>query len=133
MHPVILMPLSYTFIGDEVAVAIAPAVATEDQTQKDQLPQSTDESTEEKDPFAASEKLNKPEEALVGGFKKIKDPTADPTASLVGLEVTALPPAEATKPTFVSVEGFEGDYGGIEFGREEIGRASGRERVLAIV
>ncbi|XP_078170873.1 muniscin carboxy-terminal mu-like domain protein [Carex rostrata] len=113
------LPAETLAAGDEVAVAIAPAVATEDQTQKDQLPQSTDESTEEKDPFAASEKLNKPEEALVGGFKKIKDPTADPTASLVGLEVTALPPAEATKPTFVSVEGFEGDYGGIEFGQEE--------------
>uniref|UniRef100_A0A6V7QSM5 MHD domain-containing protein n=1 Tax=Ananas comosus var. bracteatus TaxID=296719 RepID=A0A6V7QSM5_ANACO len=86
--------------GEEIAAAIAPS----------------------KDPFAASELINKPEEALVGGFKKSKDPAsaaADPTAALAGLEVTTLPPAEATKPTFIGVEGFEGEYGGVEFGSEE--------------
>ncbi|XP_078433877.1 muniscin carboxy-terminal mu-like domain protein [Wolffia australiana] len=79
----------------------------------------------EKDPFAASEVVNRPpEEALVGGFKKSKDPSSsssssDPALALVGLEVTTLPPAAATKPTFIGVEGFEGDYGGIEFSKEE--------------
>nr|CAD1840261.1 unnamed protein product [Ananas comosus var. bracteatus] len=54
--------------------------------------------------------------------RKSKDPAsgaADPTAALAGLEVTTLPPAEATKPTFIGVEGFEGEYGGVEFGSEE--------------
>ncbi|XP_008781899.1 uncharacterized protein LOC103701558 [Phoenix dactylifera] len=106
--------------GDEVAATIAPVAASlpADEPQKDQA----EEVPEEKDPFAASEKINKPEEALVGEFKKSKDTAsaaADPTAALAGLEVTTLPPAEATKPTFIGVEGFEGEYGGIEFGNEE--------------
>ncbi|OMP10623.1 hypothetical protein COLO4_04392 [Corchorus olitorius] len=37
----------------------------------------------------------------------------------VGLEVTTLPPAEATQSTDITVEGFEGKYGGIEFGNEQ--------------
>ncbi|XP_073004531.1 uncharacterized protein [Typha latifolia] len=113
------LPSETLAAGDEVASAIAPAIAEEQQLQKDNQ---AEETPEEKDPFAASEKINKPEEALVGGFKKTKDPasaTADPTAALAGLEVTSLPPAEATKPTFIGVEGFEGEYGGIEFGKEE--------------
>ncbi|KAG1364114.1 F-BAR domain only protein 1 [Cocos nucifera] len=106
--------------GDEVAATIAPVAASlpADEQQKDQA----EEAPEEKDPFAASEKINKPEEALVGGFKKSKDPAsaaADPTAALAGIEVPTLPPAEATKPTFIGVEGFEGEYGGIEFGNED--------------
>ncbi|XP_072970414.1 uncharacterized protein [Typha angustifolia] len=113
------LPSETLAAGDEVASAIAPAIAEEQQLQKDNQ---AEETPEEKDPFAASEKINKPEEALVGGFKKTKDPAsaiADPTAALAGLEVTSLPPAEATKPTFIGVEGFEGEYGGIEFGKEE--------------
>ncbi|CAL9115554.1 unnamed protein product [Musa textilis] len=115
------LPTETLAAGDEVAVAIAPATTslTEDQQQKDQTEEAAQE---EKDPFAASERINKPDEALVGGFKKSKDQTAstaDPTLALAGLEVTTLPPAEATKPTFIGVEGFEGDYGGIEFGNEE--------------
>ncbi|OAY71956.1 F-BAR domain only protein 1, partial [Ananas comosus] len=106
--------------GEEIAAAIAPSVPpADDQPQQKDQP---DEPPEEKDPFAASELINKPEEALVGGFKKSKDPAsaaADPTAALAGLEVTTLPPAEATKPTFIGVEGFEGEYGGVEFGSEE--------------
>ncbi|GLU20907.1 hypothetical protein SLE2022_370830 [Rubroshorea leprosula] len=55
-----------------------------------------------------------------GGFKKIKDPSAtDLTVALAGLEVTTLPPAEATQSTHINVEGFEGEYGGIEFSNEE--------------
>ncbi|XP_021724936.1 uncharacterized protein LOC110692252 [Chenopodium quinoa] len=71
-----------------------------------------------KDPFAASDSINKPE-SLVGDFKKDKDVASDMTKALVGLEVTPLPPAEAAQPTHIAVEGFEGDYGGIEFGNEE--------------
>ncbi|KNA06283.1 hypothetical protein SOVF_182590 [Spinacia oleracea] len=71
-----------------------------------------------KDPFAASDSVSKPE-SLVGEFKKDKDVTLDMTKALVGLEVTPLPPAEAANPTRIAVEGFEGDYGGIEFGNEE--------------
>lgn len=100
--------------GDEVAVTIAPPPSEE------QLGAAEEPATaaqEEKDPFAASETINKPEEALVGGFKKTKE--SDAAAALAGLDVTSLPPAEATKPTFVGVEGFEGEYGGIEFGNEE--------------
>ncbi|XP_010913657.1 uncharacterized protein [Elaeis guineensis] len=114
------LPAETLAAGDEVAAAIAPVTASlpADEQQKDQA----EEAAEEKDPFAASEKINKLEDALVGGFKKSKDTAsagADPTAALAGLEVTTLPPAEATKPTFIGVEGFEGEYGGIEFGNEE--------------
>uniref|UniRef100_A0A1D1Y961 SH3-containing GRB2-like protein 3-interacting protein 1 n=1 Tax=Anthurium amnicola TaxID=1678845 RepID=A0A1D1Y961_9ARAE len=104
--------------GDEVAVSIAPV--SDEQPKDQQKP--AEEAPEEKDPFAASEAVNKPpEEALVGGFKKSKDApsSSDPTSALAGLEITALPPAAATKSTFVGVEGFEGDYGGIEFSNEE--------------
>ncbi|CAA6660459.1 unnamed protein product [Spirodela intermedia] len=94
--------------GDEISAAIVPP--SSDEQQKDQ--QKTEEETPaEKDPFAASELVNKPpEEALVGGFKKSKDPSgsSDPTSALAGLE-----------STFIGVEGFEGDYGGIEFSKEE--------------
>lgn len=104
--------------GDEVAAATAPVL---DEQQKDQQ-KPEEEAPVEKDPFAASEAINKPpEEALVGGFKKSKDASgsSDPTSALAGLEVTTLPPAAATKSTFIGVEGFEGDYGGIEFSNEE--------------
>ena len=54
---------------------------------------------ENKDPFAAREEINK-EKELVGGFKKTKDPSSqDLTLALAGLEVTTLPPAEATQST----------------------------------
>ncbi|GAB4838234.1 hypothetical protein Ancab_027765 [Ancistrocladus abbreviatus] len=82
------------------------------------LQQKVEESEEPKDPFAASDALNKPE-SLVGDFRKDKDAASDLTKALVGLEVTPLPPAEAAQPTHIAVEGFEGDYGGIEFSNEE--------------
>ncbi|PKA48698.1 hypothetical protein AXF42_Ash018515 [Apostasia shenzhenica] len=106
--------------GDEVAAVIAPlAQLTGEEQQKEPA---AEVALEEKDPFAASDKVNKPEEALVGGFKKASiaaNSASDPAAVLAGLEVTALPPKEATKPTFIGVEGFEGEYGGIEFSNEE--------------
>ncbi|KAH9602927.1 hypothetical protein KSS87_015816, partial [Heliosperma pusillum] len=80
-----------------------------------------EEKEEIKDPFAASEVVNKDVgSSLVGEFRKDKDVgSSDVTKALVGLEVTPLPPAEAAQPTRIAVEGFEGDYGGIEFGNDE--------------
>ncbi|KAM7472791.1 hypothetical protein LguiA_010974 [Lonicera macranthoides] len=101
--------------GDEVAATLnitGPATSELEQQQK------TEEDPVEKDPFAASDALNKPEE-LVGGFKKDKKAQPDDlTKALAGLEVTTLPPAAATDSTHIGVEGFEGNYGGIEFGQD---------------
>ncbi|KAL6662072.1 hypothetical protein ACP70R_001456 [Stipagrostis hirtigluma subsp. patula] len=121
------LPQETLAAGDEFSSNIAPAttVATGDE------PPPEEAAPVEKDPFAASDMINnKPEEALVGGFKKNKVTAlvvADPAAALAGLEVTTLPPAEATEPTFIGVEGFEGDYGGIEFGNEEASLAEAFE------
>ncbi|GMN52065.1 hypothetical protein TIFTF001_021204 [Ficus carica] len=101
--------------GDEVVATLAPAAQSEQLDQKEE----EEESDAEKDPFAASEKINQPEE-LVSGFKKTRDPSAtDLTKALATLEVTTLPPAEATQSTHIAVEGFEGEYGGIEFANEQ--------------
>ncbi|KAK7388510.1 hypothetical protein VNO78_23327 [Psophocarpus tetragonolobus] len=101
--------------GDEVAASLAPA-APEPQ---EELQQNQQESQAEKDPFAASDAINKPQE-LVEGFKKTKDPSGtDLTTALEGLDVTTLPPPEATQSTHINVEGFEGNYGGVEFGHEQ--------------
>ncbi|KAL9687982.1 hypothetical protein QQ045_032394 [Rhodiola kirilowii] len=108
------LPTETLAAGDEFAASLAPAVS-----EQEQLQEKEEESSAPKDPFAASDSLNKSEE-LVDGFKKYKNSSNnDLTLALVGLEVTPLPPAEATKPTHINVEGFEGDYGGIEFGKEE--------------
>lgn len=121
------LPQETLAAGDEFsASSLAPtaAAATGDEAPPEEAPPI------EKDPFAASDIVSKPEEALVGGFKKNKETAlvvADPAAALAGLEVTTLPPAEATKPTFIGVEGFEGDYGGIEFGNEEASLAEAFE------
>ncbi|GAV59581.1 muHD domain-containing protein [Cephalotus follicularis] len=103
--------------GDEMASSIAPFAKIENE--QDQLQQKEEEATTEKDPFAASDTLNKPE-GLVSEFRKTKDPSAtDLTVALAGLEVTTLPPAEATQSTHIGVEGFEGEYGGIEFSNDQ--------------
>lgn len=101
--------------GDEVAATLAPVVAAASEEKDEE----ESEVEKEKDPFAASEKINEPPE-LVSGFKKNKDPsTKDLTLALATLEVTTLPPAEATQSTHIAVEGFEGEYGGIEFGNDQ--------------
>ncbi|KAK7329794.1 hypothetical protein VNO77_23973 [Canavalia gladiata] len=103
--------------GDEVAASLAPAAA--EQQEELQQKQKQEESQVEKDPFAASDAINKPQE-LVEGFKKTKDPSGtDLTTALEGLDVTTLPPPEATQSTHINVEGFEGNYGGVEFGNEQ--------------
>ncbi|GKV17566.1 hypothetical protein SLEP1_g28052 [Rubroshorea leprosula] len=110
------LPRETIAAGDEVAASLVPQTAGE---QQDEQAQKSEELEAEKDPFAASDAINKQEE-LVGGFKKTKDPSAtDLTVALAGLEVTTLPPAEATQSTHINVEGFEGEYGGIEFSNEE--------------
>ncbi|KAL2338634.1 hypothetical protein Fmac_013080 [Flemingia macrophylla] len=101
--------------GDEVAASLAPSVAEP----QEEPQQKQEESQAEKDPFAASDAINKPQE-LVEGFKKTRDPSAtDLTSALEGLDVTTLPPPEATQSTHINVEGFEGNYGGVEFGQEQ--------------
>jgi hypothetical protein len=111
------LPAETLAAGDEVVASLAPMAQTvSEQQQQEQPPEDT---PAEKDPFAASETINKPEE-LVSGFKKNRDPSAtDLTLALSGLEVTTLPPAEATQSTYIGVEGFEGDYGGVEYSNEK--------------
>ncbi|KAL2464378.1 hypothetical protein Fot_52334 [Forsythia ovata] len=101
--------------GDEVAAATLGFFQ-----QSEEKEQSKDEEDEgEKDPFAASDRINKPEEMLMEGFKKDKGSgVSDVSKALAGLEVTSLPPAAATDSTHIGVEGFEGNYGGIEFGTD---------------
>ncbi|XP_076913079.1 uncharacterized protein LOC143571575 [Bidens hawaiensis] len=101
--------------GDEVAAVITQAEPGPIVDQQDESKQEDDQT--EKDPFAASDNLNKPVD-LVGGFKKDKEQAADLSIVLSGLEVTTLPPAAATESTHIGVEGFEGDYGGIEFSKD---------------
>lgn len=100
--------------GDEVAATLA---RTEQGPPIEQDESKQEEDQAEKDPFAASDNLNKPVD-LVGGFKKDKDQASDLSIVLSGLEVTTLPPAAATESTHIGVEGFEGDYGGIEFSKD---------------
>ncbi|KAJ8439578.1 hypothetical protein Cgig2_024165 [Carnegiea gigantea] len=102
--------------GDDVGKSTSPLgqVGLGDQEAQNKI----EEIQEVKDPFAACDTINKPE-SLVGEFKKDKDTGSDLAKALVSLEVTPLPPAEAAQPTRIAVEGFEGDYGGIEFSKEE--------------
>ncbi|KAF6138491.1 hypothetical protein GIB67_022525 [Kingdonia uniflora] len=113
------LPAETLAAGDEFAASIAPPSQEKEELQPQNQSSNEEESAAEKDPFAASDAINKPVQ-LVEGFKKSKDISAsDLTTALTGLEITTLPPAAATQPTFIGVEGFEGDYGGIEFSNEE--------------
>ncbi|KAM7268563.1 hypothetical protein ACFE04_010729 [Oxalis oulophora] len=112
------LPLETISAGDEVAAHISPLSKSEEHDHPQEHKEDNNE--EIKDPFAASDAINKPEEQLVIGFKKTKDPSAtDLTVALAGLEIPTLPPAEATQSKHVGVEGFEGEYGGIEFTNEQ--------------
>ncbi|WCJ42340.1 hypothetical protein M5689_023155 [Euphorbia peplus] len=108
------LPAETMAAGDEVAASLAPVVTE----QLEQKQEKQDEVEGPVDPFAASEKINKQED-LVGDFKKDKAQSSDLALALAGLEVTTLPPAEATQATHISVEGFEGNYGGIEFSNDQ--------------
>ncbi|KAG8372381.1 hypothetical protein BUALT_Bualt12G0060300 [Buddleja alternifolia] len=101
--------------GDEVAAATVGFIQQGEEKELNKV----EESEGEKDPFAASDMINKPEEMLMEGFKKDKDSgISDVSKALAGLEVTSLPPAAATESTHIGVEGFEGNYGGIEFSHD---------------
>ncbi|KAJ7551620.1 hypothetical protein O6H91_06G021800 [Diphasiastrum complanatum] len=100
--------------GDEVSATLVP-LSQPVVTQVVQQP--AEQSPTSEDPFAASDALNKPE-ALVGGFKKNKDSPADVTAALADLAVPVVA-SKSAESTIVGVEGFEGDYGGLDFGIEE--------------
>ncbi|GAA0165671.1 hypothetical protein LIER_21008 [Lithospermum erythrorhizon] len=98
--------------GDEVA---STTILMGDEKDQNKLDESEGV---EQDPFAASDKLNQPE-SLVDGFKKDKEQGfSDVAKQLAGLDVTTLPPAAATESTHIGVEGFEGNYGGIEFNND---------------
>ncbi|KAJ8570359.1 hypothetical protein K7X08_037331 [Anisodus acutangulus] len=97
--------------GDEVAATLAITGGEKEEEKIEEI-------EVEKDPFAASDKINQPE-SLVGDFKKDKGKdSSDVAKALAGLDVTTLPPAAASQSTHIGVEGFEGDYGGIEFSNE---------------
>ncbi|CAA0833181.1 Unknown protein [Striga hermonthica] len=111
------LPPETLVAGDEVAAA---TLGFFQQVEDKELPAvKTEEAEVEKDPFAASDRLNKPEEMLMEGFKKDRDSgVSDVSKALAGLEVTTLPPPAATESTHIGVEGFEGNYGGIEFSND---------------
>jgi len=105
--------------GDEAAAAFG----TPSQTSGTATPAS--QQSEEKlntpnaDPFAASDAIVTPESDLVGKFQKSKDAQLDVTAGLADLTVPTLPlGGNSAQSTSVAIEGFEGDYGGVEFGDE---------------
>lgn len=103
--------------GDEVAAALgpplhAPKEATGAQPSKEQAKPVSE------DPFEASKALTDPLN-LAGSFQKSAEASADPATALAGLDITVAPaPKSATEPTYVAVEGFEGDYGGVDFEAE---------------
>ncbi|KAK4392613.1 hypothetical protein Sango_2039100 [Sesamum angolense] len=53
-----------------------------------------------------------------GEEKEVTKVEENVSKALAGLEVTTLPPAAATESTHIGVEGFEGNYGGIEFSND---------------
>ncbi|KAI3848976.1 hypothetical protein MKX03_001068 [Papaver bracteatum] len=113
------LPLETLAAGDEVArTLISLSVRAEkEELVQEKKPEGGSET--EKDPFAASDVIGKPEE-LVGGFMKSKEASsASDLSTLTGLDLTTLPPAEATQSTRIVVEGFEGNYGGVEYSNQE--------------
>ncbi|KAL0428318.1 UNVERIFIED_CONTAM: hypothetical protein Slati_3006600 [Sesamum latifolium] len=107
-HASFELPAETLQAGDEVAAATLVFFQQGEEKEVAKV----EESEAEKDPFAASDRINKPEEMLMEGFKKDKDTgVSDVSKALAGLEVTTLPPAAATESTHIGVEGFEGNYG----------------------
>lgn len=96
--------------GDEVAASLAPAIPQSSQQVVEEKP------PENEDPFAISDKINKAGE-LAGEFKKSKEPS-DITAALADLEIPKVTASTTAESMFIGVEGFEGEYGGLDFGAE---------------
>ena len=109
------MPSETVAVGDKMAVSIGQVGQVGLSDQDGGIKR--EEYKEDENPFVASDAINKPD-SLIGGFKKDKDVNLDMTKALVGLEVILSPPSKAF-PTRITVEGFDGDYGAIEFGNEE--------------
>ncbi|MCO5578924.1 hypothetical protein L7F22_032774 [Adiantum nelumboides] len=96
--------------GDEVAATLVTTIQTS-------TSQATQQAEEEKpkeieDPFAPSDKINKPDE-LAGGFKRSKE-ASDVTAALADLEVPKTVAISNVGSLSVDIKGFEGDYGGVD-------------------
>ncbi|MCO5589106.1 hypothetical protein L7F22_043072 [Adiantum nelumboides] len=96
--------------GDEVAATLVTTIQTS-------TSQATQQAEEEKpkeieDPFAPSDKINKPDE-LAGGFKRSKE-ASDVTAALADLEVPKTVAISNAGSLSVDIKGFEGDYGGVD-------------------
>ncbi|KAG6414422.1 hypothetical protein SASPL_127144 [Salvia splendens] len=107
------LPLETLHAGDVIASGLSSHQGEEKEKEK------VNNIDNESDPFAASDRIHKPDEMLMEGFKKDKEGgVSDMSKALAGLEVTALPPSAATESTHIGVEGFEGDYGGVEFSNE---------------
>eukprot|EP00249_Psilotum_nudum_P003491 c16903_g1_i2 orf=220-2154(-) len=109
------MPEDTLAAGDEVAATLAPTTPTPATQVVEEAP--AQKPSENEDPFAASEKINRPEE-LAGGFKKSKEPVSNVTSALAELEVPTMAPSTTAESMFIGVEGFEGDYGGLDFGAD---------------
>ncbi|KAL1534036.1 hypothetical protein AAHA92_31440 [Salvia divinorum] len=111
------LPLETLKVGDEMASGLSSQQGEEKDKDKDK--EKATKIDGEMDPFAASDRIHKPDEMLMEGFKKDKEGgVSDMSKALAGLQVTALPPSAATESTHIGVEGFEGDYGGVEFSNE---------------
>ncbi|KAL2543216.1 hypothetical protein Adt_04194 [Abeliophyllum distichum] len=93
-HALFELPSETLEAGDEVTAATLGFFQQSEEKEQSKV----EEDEGENDPFAASDRINKPEEMLMEGFKKDK--------------------GSATESTHIGVEGFEGNYGGIEFGTD---------------
>lgn len=98
--------------GDEAMATFAPSPA---QTTFEKPVEESGESGS-LDPFAASDRLAGSTTDLAGGFVRKAGTPLDPAAQLAGLEVVAPKKAGSAPETqFIGAEGFEGQYGGIDW------------------
>lgn len=113
------LPAETLHAGDEIAGAALGLSQQGEDKDKETKTTKIEELEGEKDPFAASDRIHNPSEMLMEGFKKDKEGgISDMSKALAGLEVTSLPPTTATESMHIGVEGFEGDYGGVEFSND---------------
>lgn len=103
--------------GDETAAAVygtpqqGSGTGTPGSRESDEKPNTPNE-----DPFAASDAIVTPESDLAGKFQKSKDGPTDVIAGLSDLTVPTIPlGGDVAESTTVSMEGFEGEYGGVSF------------------
>eukprot|EP00897_Mesotaenium_endlicherianum_P001590 jgi/Mesen1/1459/ME000132S00410 len=118
------LPEATLAAGDAAMAAFAPpppqkTFEREATPEKKKQQQAAPASGEPVDPFAASDRpvdsVNV-DSLTGGGFKKHADTPSDPAAALAGLQVTQTPSKDGAAGRIVSEEGFEGEYGGFDFG-----------------